>query len=125
MTRARDQLLMLAYRTPGLSLYIERFSSDVLEIQAVVSTLVLYLTAAHLQGAAGGSSSTAKASLVAQSLQHAVTAVAAEVTTDRMERYGFWAMLRDSAKFSVAVSELTKYLCREEHGDTNEDDRHD
>jgi hypothetical protein len=84
---------------------------------AVYSTLLLYLTAAHMQG------STAKAALVAQSLQYAVTATAAEVTVDRMERYGFWPHLRDGVKFSSAVAELSKYLCREELGDTNDDDR--
>ena len=84
---------------------------------AVYCTLLLYLTAAHTQG------STAKATLVAQSLQHAVSSTAAEVTTDRMERYGFWPLLRDGAKFHIAVSEITKYFCREEHGDTNDSDR--
>lgn len=83
---------------------------------AVFSTLALYLTAAH-DLAAG-----AKVGLVANSLRYFLECTSEEITVDRIERVG-WSTLADQNLFLPTITEITKFLCREELGDTNEMDR--
>eukprot|EP00744_Colponema_vietnamica_P007808 GILI01011184.1.p1 GENE.GILI01011184.1~~GILI01011184.1.p1 ORF type:complete len:1111 (+),score=141.44 GILI01011184.1:127-3459(+) len=83
---------------------------------AVFSTLALFLTAAH------DLSTGPKANLVAISLRHFLECTSEEITVDRTERAG-WATLVDPQNFLFTITEITKFLCREEFADTNEMDR--